>query len=231
MAETESQHTQITDADGDNQDVRMHAALDAHGLMLDGIVRLGKVISPADGDPEEPGDIPRVLVQIGGTSVGSYVRNWLPWTTPRAGLDGEWWAPEPDEQVVVIAPSGNLARAIIIGAIFRGALNFVPSENGITPHTPLPAGDAEKQQHVRVYRDGSRMMYDRNTHTLTMDVMSAADSDKATRAQIIAEQAIAFTAGTTKVTISQDGAVEINAEGQNINLIGNIKVTGTLDVS
>jgi phage baseplate assembly protein V len=170
-----------------------------------------------------------VLVQIGGASKGSYIRNWMPWTTTRAGFDGEWWAPEVDEQVLVIAPSGNLTQGVIVGSLYRGPLTFDPAADGIAPRDPIP-GDTEKHIHRRIYKDGSSVTYDRNSHSVSMVVKSAPDAAKEISATITADESIVLTAGATQITINQDGAVDIAAQGNDITISGNVKVTGTMDV-
>lgn len=217
-------------SDVQSDEVRVQAKLDHHTTMLGGMARIGRVVEAAAGDPKKPERdvIPRVLVQIGGVSKGSYIRNWMPWTTTRAGFDGEWWAPEVDEQVLVIAPSGNLTQGIIVGSLYRGPLTFDAAKDGITPRDPIP-GDTET--HRRIYKDGSSVTYDRNSHSLSMVVKSAPDATKEISATITADQSIVLTAGTTQITINQDGAVDIAAQDNDITISGNIKVTGTLDVS
>lgn len=213
-------------------DVAVQAKIDHHTTMLGGIARIGRVVEAVKDDPLDPGDIPRVLVQIGGASKGSYIRNWMPWTTARAGYDGEWWAPELDEQVVVLAPSGNLAQGIIVGSLFRGALTFDSQADKIIARDPTPnASEIEKQIHKRVYKDGSTITYDRNKHSLSSVIKTAPDASKETSTTITANESIVLTAGSTKVTINQDGAINITAEGNEITIVGDVKVSGTMDVS
>jgi len=217
-------------SDVQSDEVKVQAKIDHHTAMLGGIARIGRVVEFTKGDPEKPKPdvIPRVLVQIGGASKGSYIRNWMPWTTTRAGFDGEWWAPELGEQVLVIAPSGNLTQGIIVGSLYRGPLTFDAAKNGITAREPIPD---ETDIHKRIYKDGSSVTYDRNSHSLSMVVKSAPDATKEISATITADQSIVLTAGATRITINQDGAVDIAAQGNDITISGNVKVTGTLDVS
>lgn len=216
-------------SDVQSDDVRVQAKLDDHTTMLQSVARIGRVVEFTKGDPEKPKPevIPRVLVQIGGASKGSYIRNWMPWTTTRAGFDGEWWAPELGEQVLVIAPSGNLTQGIIVGSLYRGRLTF---DDNIKTREPIP-GETDKHIHKRIYKDGSSVTYDRNSHSLSMVVKSAPDAAKEISATITADQSIVLKAGTTQITINQDGAVDIAAQGNDITISGNVKVTGTLDVS
>jgi len=223
-------------SDEQSDNVKVYAKLDHHTAMLGGIARIGRVVEATADDPADPGGIPRVLVQIGGSSSGSYVRNWMPWATTRAGYDSEWWAPERDEQVLVIAPSGNLTQGIIVGSLFRGALTFDSQAGDITTRDPIPGSakgvaETEKQVHTRIYKDGSSITYDRNNHNLSMIVKSTPEADKNTSATITADKSIVLTAGATQITVNQDGAVDIAAEGNDITIAGNVKVTGTMDVS
>ncbi len=305
----------------DTTDVQVQGKLDQHNTMLGGVARIGRVVEAAGDDPQEPGDIPRVLVQIGGRSNGSYIRNWLPWTTSRAGYDGEWWQPELDEQVVVLAPSGNVAQGIIVGSLYRGSLTFDSEAGDIKARDPIPgaaegAAETEKLVHKRVYQDGTSITYDRTSHNLGVELKSAPDargslrfaatmdpegaaegtgkvslqigdasapdidiaidssSGKGGELQLVSklkttliagaaddpkitmvadasasgsekmmvsagatvltvnkDNAIVLSAGNTKITINKDGAVDIAAGNNDITIAGNVKVTGTLDVS
>lgn len=218
-----------------SDDIKVQAKLDHHTTMLGGVSRLGKVVEFKDGDQQEPKDgIPRVLVQIGGSSEGSFIRNWMPWTTARAGYDGEWWAPERDEQVLVIAPSGNLTQGIIVGSLFRGALTF-DTAGDIAPRDPIPDA-AKKEIHQRIYKDGSAITYDRNRHQYSLAMKETPKAAEITSADIVANESVVLTAGSTKITINQNGAVnivsgskEVTIEGD-VTINGNAIVTGTVNV-
>jgi phage baseplate assembly protein V len=41
--------------------------------------------------------------------VGEFITDWLPWVTARAGEDRSWFAPNIDEQVIVLSPFGELS--------------------------------------------------------------------------------------------------------------------------
>ena len=77
---------------------------------------------------------------------------WLPWLTHRAGGDRTWWAPEVGEQVVLLAPGGELPEAVVVPALYRDA---------------HPAPEAVASKHVVVYGDGARIEYDRAAHHLS----------------------------------------------------------------
>lgn len=76
----------------------------------------------------------------------------LPWLTLRAGPDATWWAPEEDEQVLVLSPSGDLAQGVILPAVYQS-------------QHPAPANLTHVHRHK--YADGAVLEYDRNQHRLT----------------------------------------------------------------
>ena len=65
--------------------------------------------------------------------VGGNLTEWLPWFTLRAaGEAGNfWWPPSPGEQVVVLAPGGDLAR----GFVLMGAYSDAMPQRGDQPGT------------------------------------------------------------------------------------------------
>ena len=101
---------------------------------------------------------------------------WLPWLTHRAGGDRTWWAPEGGEQVLLLAPGGELPEAVIVPALYRDA-------------RPAPADAASK--HVTVYGDGARIEYDRDTHRFSVTVPAAGS--------------IVLTAGAKRIRLTNGG--------------------------
>lgn len=55
----------------------------------------------------------------------------------RAGALSFWWMPEAGEQVLIVAPSGDMARAVIVGSIYAGN---APSGDAGTPMIDLAGG-------------------------------------------------------------------------------------------
>ncbi len=84
---------------------------------------------------------------------GDLLTDWLPWLTQRAGTDRTWWAPEPGEQVLVLAQSGDLAQGFVLPALYRAA------------HPP-PADQATI--HRTEYADGAVFEYDKAASRLTI---------------------------------------------------------------
>lgn len=86
----------------------------------------------------------RVRVQAGPITTG-----WLPFATLRAGLDRTWHPPEPGEQVLLVAPGGDLNQGVVVGSIYRA-------------DHPAPA-DSEDISRT-LFKDGAVMEYDRAQH-------------------------------------------------------------------
>lgn len=163
----------------DIEDTRMHTVM--HDQMISNVVQIGKIVKPLPEDPKKPAKIASVLVHIGGEEKGSYTRNWMPWLSSRAGYDAEWWMPEIDEQVVVVAPSGNLALGIIIGMVFRGdwlclkKKDSEDSEPECEENIPL---EGKTHIHRRTYMDGSDISYDRENHALSIQLKEKQEAEK-----------------------------------------------------
>lgn len=86
----------------------------------------------------------RVRVQAGPITTG-----WLPFATVRAGPDRTWHPPEPGEQVLLVAPGGDLNQGVVVGSIYRA-------------DHPAPA-DSEDISRT-LFKDGAVMEYDRAQH-------------------------------------------------------------------
>jgi phage baseplate assembly protein V len=84
-------------------------------------------------------------------TMGDNTSAWLPWLTSRAGQDRTWHAPEVGEQVIVMAPGGELSAGYVMpGGIYK---NDYPA-------------NADKAEISRTtYKDGAILEYDRENHT------------------------------------------------------------------
>ncbi len=85
--------------------------------------------------------------------------DWLPWLTARAGATRTWSAPRSGEQVLVLAPYGDPAQAVVLPAIYQDT-------------HPAPAATKDVE-HV-VFPDGSTVEYDSVGNTLEVTVAGAA---------------------------------------------------------
>lgn len=77
----------------------------------------------------------------GGTArvqIGDLASTDLPVCPLRAGAATVWWMPSSGEQVVVLAPSGDMARGLILASIFA---SNAPSADPAVPMIDLRGGD------------------------------------------------------------------------------------------
>lgn len=143
-------------------------------------------------------DAARVRVRV-----GDILTAWIPWVAHRAGGDRTWWAPEPGEQVVLLAPAGELAAAVALPAVYRSA--YAPPANAKTVHRTT-------------YADGAVIEYDREAHKLTAtipgDVELTADGD----VTVDAGGSVAVSATSVSITAS------------NVEIDGSCTITGDLNV-
>lgn len=136
------------------------------------MIRVGSVSDVDTSDPAAP----RCIVENGGL-----VTDWLPWLAPRAGNDSEFWAPEIGEQAVVFSPFGDQAQGIVLFGI---------------PQDAFPAPETNPDRHVRKYKDGAVVSYDRAAHAYLVDVPAGGN--------------ITFQVGSTSLVL-QDGKATLSA--------------------
>lgn len=106
----------------------------------------------------------------------------VPFMTFRAGATRTWSPPSIGEQVIVLCPEADAARAIIIGGLSTDA-------------NPHPAGDGST---LIEFEDGARIGYDPAGHTFTIKLPAGA------RIAIVADGGVSL-----KGPLSVDG--EINS--------------------
>ena len=90
----------------------------------------------------------RVRVQA-----GKVVTGWIPWAALRAGPDSHWSPPEVGEQVIVAAPSGDLAQGVVVGSIYRDK---------------HPAPGNKRTVSIQTWADGAAESYDRENHAYNL---------------------------------------------------------------
>lgn len=97
----------------------------------------------------------RVRVRLAGQDDQSVRTGWLPWATWAAGHLRVWSPPAAGEQCLVLAPSGDLAQALAVPAVFQQAGAFpAPIDN--PRHTLLQ------------WDDGGYIRYERDTHRMVL---------------------------------------------------------------
>lgn len=154
----------------------------------------------------------KVIVEI-----GELRSDWLPWLTSRAGNNVTWSAPDIGEQVVVMAPSGDLSQAVIMSALYQN--NFPAQEN---------TGDV----HAIEYGDGTKISYNRQTHNLDVVLCTEGSTNIETNAglTIIAQDGGIQVTGDTTITGAVDITGDVTITGK-VDITGNVGITGTLKSS
>lgn len=107
--------------------------------LLQNLIRIGTV-SAVDG-------------QLARVESGGNVTDWIRWSADRAGDARTWWPLSEGEQVVMVAPGGDLSTAVIIARLYSDGF-------------PIPG--QQSKTHVVVYPDGARVAYDANSSALTV---------------------------------------------------------------
>jgi len=123
------------------------AALDLGdaGRRLANLIRPGTV---AEVDPAAA----RVRVQYGTAPDGEpALTAWLPWLPSAAGEYRDWRAPSAGEQVLLLAPYGELPAAFVLPGAYRDSFPAPESSDGIR---------------AMLCPDGARIEYDSDAHLL-----------------------------------------------------------------
>lgn len=183
---------------------------------LDNLIRYG-VIEETDftSDPVQP----RVRVRLGE----DILTTWLPIAAPRANTDAEHDPVQEGEHVILLAPSGELAQAVVIGKLF--------SED-------YPSPDTSPTNHRRVYRDDYQIDYETEDHLLTHTFF---DEATVIYDAVAHEMSITLPNPDSQINITVNGQVSITAlDGITItgdithkgdyNQTGNYTVSGTASV-
>lgn len=141
-------------------------------------------------------------------AIGEALTGWLPWMTARAGEDRTWWAPSASEQVMVFAPSGDLAQAVVLPALY-GPAGQPPASGAGTHRTEYADGSFvehnPEQGVVKVHVEGDAVLDvtgDMSVQVggdLTADVEGAAEVTAGTKATVDAPM-IEMNGGTGVVT-------------------------------
>ena len=122
--------------------------------------RIDRMLRPGEVDEVDAG---RALVRV--RYAPEAVTDWLPWLTARAGSErpaGDlanartWWAPAKGEGVLILAPAGEMAAAVVLPAIYQtGARNLVEGVDG-----PWGPPEADPAKHFTVYATGATVEHD-----------------------------------------------------------------------
>lgn len=182
---------------------------------LANIVRVGTVTAFRAG-AVDGSQIPMVQVDLGDLTT-----DWLPVAMSRAGGNGSYDTPEAGEQVLLFAPSGELANAYVMGSI---------------PQTSKPAKFTDQDKTGYSWADGAFQTYDRAGHHYALDIPSAGDFTLHVGAAtlVLKNGEITATIGSTTLKL-EDGKSTLTTNELNVNsalskFSGNVQVAGGVTV-
>lgn len=149
----------------------------------------------------------RIRVKIGGNTTA-----WVPWMTSRAGGDRSWHAPEIGEQVLVLAPCGDLAQGYALPSVYQN-------------DSAAPA--SSEKIHRTEYEDGAIIEYDRENHRLKAVIPGEIIAEAEGMIKATSQESIEAFA-ETNIVADAKGNITARADG-NINATaeGNITATAT----
>ncbi|RPE72534.1 phage baseplate assembly protein V [Tibeticola sediminis] len=101
----------------------------------------------------------RVRVRIAGDHSDGVTTGWLPWATWAAGHLRVWSPPATGEQCLVLAPSGDLAQAVALPAVFEQSGQY-------------PAPSANPMHTLLAWDGGGYIRYERDTGSLHLHAPS-----------------------------------------------------------
>lgn len=147
----------------------------------------------------------RVKVKVAGLT-----SDWLPWGTGRAGSTRSVSMPSVGEQVLVFAPYGDTAQAVVGPSIFQ--------DNHPSPST-------SKNKETIIYPDGSTVEYDSSSNTLTVTVAASGNVVVNCKvATINAETSATVNTQTAKV----DASTSVTLDTPTTTCTGNLVVDGAI---
>ena len=155
-------------------------------------------------------DHDRALARVAwatGKDGNPVLTGWLPFATVMAGADRDWRPPSPGEQAILLAPSGELAAAVILAGVYT---------------REFPAPDASPHKHVALYRDGARIEYDSEEHVLSA-ALPGGDA-----AVAIAPDQLTLERGACSLLMTDDG---ITLQAPVIQFVGTAAFAGSVTVS
>ena len=118
------------------------------GRRLANIIRIGTIF---EIDFEEA----KARVKIGDLET-----DFLPWVNSNSGANNSWNPQEMDEQVIILSPSGELNKGVILPSLYKNnASDELPNIQSVT------------------YKDGSKVSFDQDTGSLTLDLQGGINLD------------------------------------------------------
>lgn len=118
--------------------------------------------------------------------MGELLSGWLPVLSVRAGTLRSYSPPTVNEQVILLAPGGNLSGAVILRGLYQSR---------------FPAPSNSEKLHTLVFLDGTELSYDEDTRTLSGTVKGDVQLHVDGNVKIVTEKQVQITA-TAGVTIT-----------------------------
>ena len=103
-------------------------------------------------------DLPNARCRV---TIGDILTAPLPFLSAKAGPDKTWHPPEVGEQVIVLAPSGELTAGFVLGGVY-------------TTTNPPPSSSPDVS--TMVFSDGATATYDRALHSLNLTLPASGSS-------------------------------------------------------
>lgn len=170
---------------------------------LSNLVRVGVVASV---------DLPNARCRV---TIGDLLTAPLPFLTAKAGPDKTWHPPEVGEQVLVLAPSGELTAGFVLGGVYT-----------TTNPPPSASPDVSKM----AFSDGSSATYDRALHSLTIDLPASGSSlvVNVTGNATISATGNALVEADGNATVSAGAVARLEAGTQAVIVAPTISLQGAL---
>lgn len=142
----------------------------------------------------------------------------LPFLTTKAGQDRTWHPPEVGEQVLVLAPSGELSAGFVLAGAY-------------TTSNPAPSTSSDVSQ--MVFKDGATATYDRALHSLTLTLPASGSSlvVNVTGNATVHASGNALVEATGNATVSAGAVAKIEAGTQIQMVAPSVAITSTVTVT
>ncbi|OCZ55469.1 baseplate assembly protein [Achromobacter xylosoxidans] len=143
---------------------------------------------------------------------GDLQSNWLPWLELRAGSTTTWNPPTIGEQVLLLCPDGDPAAGVVLMGLNSDA---------------IPAPSASAAEHVTLYPDGARIVYDHQAGQLTAEGIKTATLTASESATLICpEITLDGNVTVTGLFTYKAGMSGKNGKGNGTVITGDLRHTG-----
>ena len=142
---------------------------------------------------------------------GELITDWLPWLTARAAATGTWSPPTVGEQVLLLAPSGDLAAALVLPALYANA---------------HPAPSASPNEHVIEFPDGATITYNHAAGSLAVQGIKTLTIEADTLVTLDAPATVVTGTLTVQGLLTYQAGLAGTGGGAGTTITGSITQTG-----